>query len=358
VALRVEVPDGTEALSDFILFHERVYAYRSARWPAIPQLQLPLLTGAGPYAHGRRLRPFLVRDGGEIVARAVAVIDQHYIDHWREPLGHIIMFEAMPGAYRAVHELMDAACEWLQQGGTQAARAGYGLFEYPFVLDDYESLPPSVARHNPAYYHALLKDAGFETEKGWVDYKIEVRPELLDRYHGALEAARRAGFAIIPLAHVADGRRLSEFTATWNDAFSRHWGVTPFAEDEMAQMFGFFAAAGGFDTSVLAYRGDEPIGALMVMAESSVDAALKPGRMLADSEKLNFLGIGVRQSARGRGVSLAMASYAYLELIRRGAKYLSYTLVLDDNWSSRRTAEKLGGRVCANYVVYRRNFTR
>jgi hypothetical protein len=32
--------------------------------------------------------------------------------------------------------------------------------------------------------------------------------------------------------------------------------------------------------------------------------------------------------------------------------------VLDDNWPSRRTAEKLGAHICANYMVYRRNFTR
>jgi hypothetical protein len=49
-----------------------------------------------------------------------------------------------------------------------------------------------------------------------------------------------------------------------------------------------------------------------------------------------------------------MASYAYLELVDRGATHLSYTLVLDDNWPSRRTGERLGGYVCGNYMVYRR----
>jgi hypothetical protein len=53
-----------------------------------------------------------------------------------------------------------------------------------------------------------------------------------------------------------------------------------------------------------------------------------------------------------------MAAYGYLELVRRGAQYLSYTLVYDDNWPSRRTAEKLGAFVWANYMVYRRNFRR
>jgi hypothetical protein len=45
-----------------------------------------------------------------------------------------------------------------------------------------------------------------------------------------------------------------------------------------------------------------------------------------------------------------------LEQVRMGAKYLSYTLVCDDNWPSRRTAEKLRAFVCANYMVYRRIF--
>ena len=81
-------------------------------------------------------------------------------------------------------------------------------------------------------------------------------------------------------------------------------------------------------------------------------------RVLRDEEKLNFLGIGVREAARRQGVNLAMAAYSYLELVKRGATHVSYTLVLDDNWPSRRTAEKLGARICANYMVYRRNFRR
>ena len=117
-----------------------------------------------------------------------------------------------------------------------------------------------------------------------------------------------------------------------------------------------FKPAGAYDTSVIAYRNGAPVGMLFVVPEVTAAAIVRPGRILKDSEKLNILAIGVRESARGQGVNLAMAAYAYLELVRRGAKYLSYTLVLDDNWPSRRTAEKLGAAVCANYMVYRRNF--
>ena len=120
----------------------------------------------------------------------------------------------------------------------------------------------------------------------------------------------------------------------------------------------FLGPMGMFDLSVLAYRDDDPVGVLWVNPESTAMATLAPGRELRPDERVNFLGIGVLEAARGRGVNLAMASYAYLELVRGGATHLSYTMVLDDNWPSRRTAEKLGAAVCANYMVYRRNFRR
>ena len=268
------------------------------------------------------------------------------------------MFEARPGTREATRLLLDRACEWLEERGAEAARAGFGMLEFPFVIDDYDSLPPSILRHNPPHYHALLKDAGFESEHGMVDYKIQVRAELVARWESALEAVRRAGYEIVPLAEVPEARRASEFTELWNDGFKAHWGYTPFSEAEIALLLSAFAPTGVLDTSVMAYRAGRPVGALWVGPETTAGAVLAPGRVLADAEKLNFLGIAVRESDRGRGVNLAMSAYAHLELVRRGARYVSYTLVLDDNWPSRRTAEKLGAEVCANYLVYRRNFRR
>src|SRR5439155_1234760 len=262
-AIHIETPEGTDALTEFVLFHDRVYASRPARWSAFLPLDLPILAGESPFVEGRRVRPFVARAGGEIVARAAAVVDSRYNRHWRERLGHIVMFEALPAAREATRLLLDAACEWLAGEGTEAARAGFGMLEFPFVIDAYDALPA--------------------------------------------ESLGRLGM---------------------------------------------------LDLSLIAYEGARSVGVLWVLPEISSTAALAPGHALTDAEKLNFLGIGVREVARGRGVNMAMAGHAYLELVRRGARYLSYTIVLDDNWPSRRTAAKLGAEVCASYVVYRRNFRR
>jgi hypothetical protein len=359
MTITIEVPEGKDALTEFVLFRDRVYESRNARWPALVDLELPALLGEGPFAEGRTVYPVAARENDEIVARAAAMVDQRYLDHWDDPLGHVVMFEAMPGATEATSRIMHEASAWLREKGMRAARAGFGGgSDLPFAVDDYETLPPMLVRQNPAYYHSLLKEAGFESEKGWVDYKIAVRPELIERWTSALDSAQRAGFAIVPLRDVPEDARVRLFTSVWNEAFRAHWGMSAFTEDEVTQLLEFLGPMGMLDLSVLAFKDDEPVGVLWVSPDASALATLAPGRELRPDEKVNFLGIGVLEAARGRGVNLAMASYSYLELVNRGARHLSYTLVLDDNWPSRRTAEKLGAYVCANYMVYRRNFKR
>jgi hypothetical protein len=358
MSLHIETPAGTEALTEFLLFHDEVYKARPARWTAFVPFQLPTLTGEGPFAEDRRVRPFEARDGGRLVARALAVVDERYQRHWGERLGHVSLFEALPGTAAATRALMDAACDWLAAEGADAARAGFGLLDFPFAIDAYDALPPSWLRQSPVYYHALLKDAGFETEQGWVDYRIEVTPPLRARWESALEAARRAGFRIVPLSEVPADRRMAMLGEVWNEAFARHFGFTPFTQAELINVFGTFAPTGVLESSLLAFQRDEPVGALWYVPDTSRFAAFAPGRMVAPAERLNSLGIAVREPARGRGLNLALAARAYLDDARRGATHVSYTLVLDDNWPSRRTAEKLGASVCADYVTYRRRFLR
>jgi len=359
LALKIESPDSESGLTEFIAFQDSIRPELTARWPAPFEMQLPLMTGASALAAGKTMKAFAAREAGEIQARVLAFVDPAYARRWNDKLGHLAFFEARPAAHRATRELMDAACQWLRDRGCEAARAGFFLpIEMPFVIDEYDALPPNLLRQNPGYYHAFIKDAGFECEKGLVDYKIRVTPELVARYESALEAARRGGFEIVPLKDIAPSRRVSEFAPAFNEAFYNHWGFIAASIEAYAEMLVYFEMLGALETSVIAYRNGEVVGTLVVAPEETAHAVLKPGRTLDDSEKLNFLGIGVREPARGRGVNLGMASYAYLKLIERGAKYLSYTLVVDDNWPSRRTAEKLGAKVCANYAAYRRNFRR
>jgi GNAT superfamily N-acetyltransferase len=353
--IRIERPAGEDALAEFVALHDRVYAARPARWPASP-LHLPTLLGQTPITKERELKPFVAREAGEVVARVCAAVDGPYLRHWNERVGHLLMFEALPAARRAVRLLLDEACAWLAERGMEAARNGFGLLDTPYNTDAYDVLPPSILRQNPAAYHALIKGAGFETEQGFVDYALEVTPARVERWQGALEAVRDEGFEIVPLREWPREERARQLCEIWNETFASHWGWSPLAPEITA----LYAPDGSplLDTSVFALRAGEPVGFCFVMPDDPSHARFAPGRTLRASEKLNMLAIGVRKPARGRGVNFAMASYAYLELVRRGWTHLSYTLVLDHNWASRRTGEGLGASLCANYVTYRRSLRR
>lgn len=353
MSIRIERAEGADAIAEFVALHDRVYRSRAARWPASP-LHAPMLLGQTPVTAERELQPFVAREGGELVARVCAAIDHPYMRHWNEKLGHLLMFEALPQAREAVCRLLDEACGWLAERGLPAARTGMGVFDMPYNTDAYETLPPSLLRQNAPEVHAQIKSAGFETEKGFVDYAIEVRPERVERWRSALESARRNDFEVVPFREFPRKQRAVQLAALWNETFASHWGWTPLST-EVCAMF-VLDDSSALDTSVFALAGDEPVGFCFVMPDDPTHVEFAPGRTLRPHEKLNMLAIGVRRPARGRGVNYAMAAYAFLELARRGWTHVSYTLVLDDNWPSRRTGEGLGGALCANYVAYRRNF--
>jgi RimJ/RimL family protein N-acetyltransferase len=357
--VQIEEVSGEGELTEFCLFADRINAAHSVYWPAIPDLQLPLLLGRGPVAVGRRTKALVARSGGDVVARVAAVVDERYLERWDEPLGHLVMFEALPDTTEAVRALLDSACDWLRAQGLLAVRTGSGpAFDMPYLLDAYDVLPPMSVRQNPAYYHTLIKEARFGAEKGWVDYKIEVTPERIGLWEQMVAGAQKSGFRIATLSEVDEELRVGDFTLVWEEAFARHWGASPQSEAEWRELFDSIGPIGGWDVSVLAYDGDEPVGAVLGIPDLSMMAVRRQGRELRPDERLNLLGIGVREVARGRGVNLAIAARSYLAHAERGNTHVSYTMVLDDNWPSRRTAEKLGARVCANYLVYRRELGR
>jgi hypothetical protein len=309
-----------------------------------PEALKPVLKSQGPAAAGRTISAYAARSGGRIVARAAAVVDERYIDHWNEPLGHVVMFEALPGTTKAVRVLMDEACNWLRGHGLEAARTGAACCDAPYTVDACDLLPPPWLRQNPAYYHSLLTEARFLAEMGMVDYKIRVTPDLVGN---GSKCCRRLNVRASEWS--ASQRPKSragpqDFTAIWETAFAGHRGASRGSLAEWEHTFATTEPIGSDEASVLAYRGGEPVGAGLCLPDTSSQAVLVGDRRLLLDERLNVFGIAVLQSARGTGLNLAIAARSFLELVRRGNTHVSYTLVADDNWPSRRTAESLAVR--------------
>jgi GNAT superfamily N-acetyltransferase len=355
--IAVTAAEDDRALAEFAAFPRRVYAAQGLRAPAAPAETLALVRHETPFTEGRRFRPFLAREGGRAVARAAALVDDRYNAHWNERLGYLALFEAAAGAVAASRALIDQAGDWLASQGCRVIRAGYGSFEPGFVIDDYAHVLRRLWRHNLPYYHAFLKQAGFEMEKGSAEYVIRASAALASRYREYADGARAAGYEIVPLRRLPRERCIADFTATWNAAYTDHWGLAPMRERELATLLDHHERSPTMDLSAIAYRGAEPVGVVLVQESPGQRSFMRRAvrRPSSRIEGLSNFAVGVAPAARGAGLAPALAAHAYLQLIARGAQAFSYGMVIDDNRASRRTAEKLGASVCANYVTYRRS---
>jgi hypothetical protein len=358
ITIDVVQPDDRAAISDFVRFRRRVYRPAGVRVrDSVPETAA-FFQHRSPFSDGREFHLLVARERKRVVARVVALLDSRYNRHWNERLGHLFMFEALAGARDAACAVIDTACDWLRARGAVAVRAGFGPFEPGFVVDDYDKYLVRMTRHTLPCYHGFLKDARFETEKGAGEYIITVSDEIVSRYRDFQEGVRKAGYEVVALSKIPPGQRASDFTRTWNESYASHWGLAPVGEQEFALMFDAPGENRLRDLSAIVYCGDRPVGVVLVRPERPSGFLRWVDRRAArELEHLSSFAVGVSPAARGRNLAVALGAHAYLQLVADGAKYLSYGLVVDDNWPSRRAAQKLGGYVCANYLTYRRSLT-
>jgi hypothetical protein len=361
--ISVERPTSREQLDEFARLPFQVYDARDAWWPPDMQNEIDLLSRRSPLSACLEVAPFCARRAGRVVARVSAVINRRYIEHWNEQLGQLIHFEALEGEDIAIAAMLDQAVQSLRERGMRAVRSGFAAFlDYPYAIDNYDLLPSFLLRGNPPAYHRYFKEAGFVTEKGQVDYTAPLVPEILARYRRMADAAAMAGAGIAIQSWREFGflAAIDAWTDVTNSAFDRHWGWNPVTRAEARPMLTSLWGTPVADLSMLASIDGQCVGAVFSVPDFSTalarvrrGARLEPER--GGGTRGALINIGVVARARGRGVALAMAARSFLAMAQRKMRFAGYTLVLDDNWASRRTALSLGAHVTGNFLTYRRD---
>jgi len=359
-------PDEFERYVDFAT---EVYRHNQYWVPPDKHHLTQLLAGQAGFGPRSHIQAFWVEDGNRVLATVASLNDEAYDQHWNERMGHLMFFEALPDQDLAVDALINASCDWLQKRGCKAARLSMlpGV-QLPMSIDAYETVPTVFHTFNPPYYHSYVKNSRFTTELGVVQYQIQFTSELAKRYRAMVRTATDSGVSL----RSWDFERLDEetelLTALGNETFSAHFGFMPLPN---AVMSGLTVGLKDFliaDFLAFAEVDGQPVGFVYSLPDLNQALHSMKGKAIEDNfeefqQRFNaidhgvLLVIGVKRDYRGRGINLGLAAKSYLAMIDRGYKTGSYTVVLDNNWPSRRTAEKLGGRVTRNFNVYRKELT-
>jgi ribosomal protein S18 acetylase RimI-like enzyme len=358
--IRIEQVNSRDGFQQFAYLPFQIYSERDAWWPPDVHNEIELLAGRALITAHLNLCPFAAYSDGRLVARVSAVVNYRYNQHWQEKLGQLIHFEALPDEEDAVAAMLSEAMTWLVRHDMKAARSGFAAFlDYPYAIDNYGALPSFLLRGNPECYHRYFKNAGFVTEKGQVDYTAPLTPEIQERYRRIVQASQAGGLTIRSWRDYGFLAAIDAWTDITNAAFDRHWGWNPISRAEVRPMLLPLQPTPVADLSMLGLIDGHPVGAVFSVPDLSGQLAkLRPGVRLAPERgggtRGALVNIGVLEESRSRGLARAMAAHSFLAMAQQQIRFAGYTLVLDDNWPSRRTAESLGARVTGNFVTYRR----
>ena len=189
--MHVKKLSTSEELVRYVDFAKEVYRDNHYWVPANKHHLIKLLSGNGGFGPQSEIQAFTVERDGRIVATVAALSDEAYHRHWNERLGHLHFFEALPDQTEAVDVLMSDACEWLRERGCTAGRLSMlAGVELPLTIDAYDAVPTCFNRYNPPYYHSYIKNSGFVTEHGLVEYEVEFTSELEHRYREMVRRVR------------------------------------------------------------------------------------------------------------------------------------------------------------------------
>ncbi|HEX7177820.1 MAG TPA: hypothetical protein VF240_21350 [Pyrinomonadaceae bacterium] len=369
-AVHVRALSTDEELRRYVDFGQEVYRQNPNWVPPDAHHLTELLSGRSAFGAQSQVQAFWVEEGERVLAVVTAIRDEVYTRHWNEQTGHLLFFEALPRCDEAVESLFRAAGDWLRERGCRAARLSFlAGWQMPLTIDAYDDVPTIFHTYNPAYYHSYIKNAGFRTEYGVVQYQIQFTPELAGRYREMIERVTNSGVSLRSWDFDRPEEENQTFTDIANETFRAHWGFNPMPASALrgltVELKDFLVA----DFIVFAEAEGQTIGAVYSLPDLNQAFHRMRGKAIEENlpelqQRLQdidhgvLLIIGVKESHRGRGVNLALAAKSYLAMIERGYKTGSYTVVLDDNWPSRRTAEKLGARVTRNFNIYRKELTR
>ena len=268
--------DNPNCVNEFFSLYTHIPYYQTIQPSPGVHVQLTFLKHNTPFSEGRQFQGLLSRDGKRVVTRAVAVHDQRYNQQWGERLGHLIMFEALPSSWGGKPSIGRQGMRVVKEARVERPAAGFGPLEYGFVVEPYKPSDYMCAQYTPSYYHALIKSARIETEKGAGEYTIEVSEDLVFRCRDFLKSVQESGYDIRPLKDIPAGERTSVFTTTWNQAFSQHWGLCTMTESEFESIFEQSSKATQvLDLSAIAYRDGEPVGTVLIQKRTSGSESCK-----------------------------------------------------------------------------------
>ena len=236
----VRVEDEKQ-LKQFIEFPYKLYE-KDKYW--VPPLKRDVYhlfdKSANPFWTHSERDLFLVYRNKHLVGRVAAIVDQNFIEFWKEKTGYFGFFECEQDA-EAAKALFDAVRKFHGENGMEKFIGPMNPStndECGFLLEGYYSSPVIMMTYTPEYYHELAKASGLVKAKDLYAYYVNTDDAPLEYLERICSIVRRRVHDIkMRCVNMKDfTNEVKKIQEVYNDAWSPNWGFVPMTDAEFKEI--------------------------------------------------------------------------------------------------------------------------
>jgi GNAT superfamily N-acetyltransferase len=369
--VRVRPARDRRDLKRFIDLPYQLHA-RDPNWvpPLRRDVALLLDRKKNPFFDHAEAEYFLAERNGRVVGRIAAIHNRLHNETHGDRVGFFGFFECIDD--QAVAErLLDAAGAWLRPRGLDTMRgpASFSVNdECGLLVKGFDHPPTVMMPHNPAYYAALLEQAGFLKAKDLICFQGSDPEVARQRLARATElVTRRYGITVRPLNLRDFDREVGRIKELYNRGWEKNWGFVPMTEreiDHLAEQFRPVVVPG---LVPFAEKDGQVIGFAVALPDFNVplrgnrSGAFLPGLvrtlwMLKTKRigRVRVLLLGVLPEYRGKGVDAALYNQIWSAGNAENVHWGEAGWLLEDNAAIIAGMVKLGWSPYKTYRLYDR----
>jgi hypothetical protein len=303
------------------------------------------------------------------VGRIMGIINRRYNEARNERQARFGCLECRE-EQETIHGLLDAIENWARARGMSRVIGPMGFTDQDpegFLIEGFEREPSIGTYFNSEFMPRLVEDEGYEPEMDYVVYRVDLPEEVPAFYRKIAERADRRN--VCRLIEFTSRRKLKPFIrpvlALMNHCFQELYGYHALDEEEMDDLAKRFLPVLDPRFVKIAVSGNDIIGFNIAMPNLAEGFRRARGRLFPlglfwllraprRTKQLDSLVGGIRSDFRGKGVDAIIGCATMASAIKAGFEFVDTHHELEYNAKVRGEMEKLGGRICKKFRIFRK----
>lgn len=371
MSIELKVVTHHKALKEYIFLPERLYK-NDKRW--VPPIYADEWAFHDPkknkaLAYSDVIRVLAFREN-VIVGRIMGIIHHRYNELHAEKTARFYNLDCL-NEPAVAHALITYIENWARTKGMNKIIGPFGFSDKDpqgFQIEGFEFLPVLATPTNPRYLPELVTQLSYEKEVDCVSYQMDISNVIPDSYKEIY--ARMINRTSLRVVEFKSKRGLKPYILPVlrlvNEAYAPIFGFTPMSEEEMRKFAAqYLPILDPEFVKVVIDDTERLIAFVVAMPEMSIGIQKAKGRLfpfgflyvlqaMRKTKQLNLLLGAIKEGYRRTGVSVLLGKAMLETASRRGFEIMDSHLILETNLPMRGECEKLNGRICKRYRIFRK----